>query len=107
MEKKIIKICTGGACSQNLSSYLFERAKNDIEFFKIHDKAEIQECPCQGNCAFGPTVIIEDEDGKNKQQFSKVNTIEMGKIMKKIKNNQMPVPQQRKPRRTEKKKENH
>lgn len=97
MGKKIIKICTGGACSQNLSSYLFERAKNDIEFFKMHDKVEIQECPCQGNCEYGPTILVEEIDGSNKQQFSKMNTMEMGKVMKKIKNNQMPIPYKRPP----------
>jgi NADH:ubiquinone oxidoreductase subunit E len=91
MEKKVIKVCTGGACSQNLSSYTFKRAENDIEFLKLQDKAEVQECPCQGNCEFGPTVIVEDKEGdhKNKQQFSRVNPLEMGKIMRKIKNNNL------------------
>lgn len=84
MPKKIIKICTGGACSQNLSAYLLERAKNDRTFYKLENLIEIQECPCQGNCSHGPTVIVENEDGSQKRQYSRVDPLEMGKIIQRI-----------------------
>ena len=71
--KRIIYVCNGGMCSGNLSSYLLERANNDIEFFKLQDVVSVKTIGCLGECAKGPNVVIEDDI---------VSTMEMGKIIK-------------------------
>jgi NADH:ubiquinone oxidoreductase subunit E len=79
MAHTVIKICGGNACSQNFSRYIVERAKHEVE---NHTSFEIQEVGCQGKCENGPTVMIE-KNGK-KQVFSRMNPVEMGKLIQRL-----------------------
>ena len=78
----IIKVCQGHACKSSLSNFTLERAHSDIE--KLENTPLIAESSlCQGNCSRGPIVTLE-KNGKQ-QQFTQVDAVEMGKIIKKFK----------------------
>lgn len=81
MTKKTIKVCTGGACTQNLSRYILERAQNDKLFFEL-EELEIEECPCQGKCQKGPNVIVSDEKEEKNKVYNFMTPLEMSKIIK-------------------------
>lgn len=66
----------------NLSSYVLERAQNDVEALKLQEKVTVGSCGCMGDCAYGPNMIIEDEDGKNRRKYNKVTPTEMGRIIR-------------------------
>ena len=82
-----LKVCHGHACACNFSKYTFERAKNDLDLESDEGgttpdgKITLTKCPCQGNCAKGPTVIVE-QDGR-KEVHSKTDPTAMATIIKK------------------------
>lgn len=80
----LIKVCGGNACSKSFSRYIIERAQNEVENISS-SQIEIQEVGCQGNCENGPTVVVEQ--GGKKQVYSRMNPIEIGNLIRKLKTN--------------------
>ncbi len=81
-QKTTIGVCTGPRCTQKLSHYTLERAKNECVFSKKENEIAIEECGCQGNCEKGPTIIIRQ--GENREQKSFVSPLEISKIIKRL-----------------------
>lgn len=81
MDKTILKICNGKMCSSKFSSYILERAKNDIQN-KDLKHIQVESCGCQGNCEKGPTVILEQ--GGKKERLSFMNPAEIGNVICKL-----------------------
>ncbi len=94
-----IKVCHGRTCSGHFSNFVFDRAKADLGIedesssakasedrgWKSPDgKFELKKCPCQGKCEKAITVVVE-KDGKT-EYHQHMNPIEMGKLIKKLKN---------------------
>ncbi len=78
-KKIVIKVCHGHACSGRFSKYILERAQAEADG---REGLICEECPCQGNCEKGPTVIITKND--NDQKYSHMDPNEIAKIMKKF-----------------------
>ncbi len=83
-----IKVCHGHACCKNFSNYTFDRALDELKIDNPEGgtnpsgKVSLEKSACQGRCKDGPTVVIERG---NKQVHTRVNSLEMGKILKTIK----------------------
>ncbi len=84
-----IKICHGHACTKNLASYTFDRAKSDLDITDAEGgqnpkkKVKLEKCACQGRCKKGPIVVVERNGRPSHHEYT--NPIEMGKIIKQIK----------------------
>ncbi len=92
-----IKVCHGRTCSGHFSNFVFDRAKADLGIESDYAEAlpdrgvkskdgefELEKCPCQGKCEKAITVVVE-KDGKT-EYHQHMNPIEMGKLIKKLKN---------------------
>ncbi len=80
MTKYKIKVCQGKACSGNMSRYTLERAQNESE--SSPEDFVVETCPCQDNCDFGPTVVIEDIKANTEKKYSHMTAVEMGKFFR-------------------------
>jgi NADH:ubiquinone oxidoreductase subunit E len=81
-QKTTIKVCTGPRCTQNLSHYTLERAKNECAFLQKTENIHIEECGCRGNCEKGPTVLIEKNEIIDQKNF--MNPTEIAKTIRRL-----------------------
>ncbi len=73
-----LKICTGKACSDHGSKYLFDRAQAEQKDFK--KPLKIEPCACLGKCETAINVRLET---KHKQtDFSQVTGPKLAAILK-------------------------
>lgn len=77
--KTFLRVCRGKACRDRFSDLSFARAEQELKGKK---NISLERCGCQGHCAKGPAVVVEQAASRKVHDF--MTPVEVGKLCKSL-----------------------